>query len=159
VSTLLPARRILLLCAIVLVVAQLAAPAAELMLALWREFGPSWCQVPVNRAPDLDSSILCAQIRRRPSIPGAVALLLVLAAMLAAIYPAVRWCLRPLRDLVGVIADVGPQNLGHRLRPGSGTDELAVLGRTGSPSATKPSAGSPRTPPTSCAPRSRSSAP
>jgi signal transduction histidine kinase len=31
---------------------------------------------------------------------------------------------------VPVIANVGPQNLGHRLRPGSGQDELALLGRT-----------------------------
>jgi signal transduction histidine kinase len=34
------------------------------------------------------------------------------------------------RDLVPVIANVGPQNLGYRLRPGPGRDELAVLGRT-----------------------------
>ena len=53
-----------------------------------------------------------------------------LAVLLAACYPAVRWCLRPLRDLVAVISNVGPQNLGHRLRPGPGHDELAVLGRT-----------------------------
>jgi len=48
----------------------------------------------------------------------------------AACVPAVRWCLRPVRDLIPVISDVGPQNLGHRLRPGPGRDELATLGRT-----------------------------
>ncbi|MEU4425550.1 ATP-binding protein [Actinoplanes sp. NPDC024001] len=125
-----PARRILLLCVILLVAGQLARPVAELVLALWYEFGPSWCQLQPGRAPDASASSLCVQIYRRPSIPVTITLLLVLAAMLAACYPAVRWCLRPLRDVVGVIANVGPQNLGFRLRPGPGRDELAVLGRT-----------------------------
>jgi signal transduction histidine kinase len=104
-------------------------PATELVLMLWREFGPSWCRLPIGRAPDAGASFVCVQLYRRPSIPTAFTLALVLAAMLAAGYPAVRWCLRPLRDVVGVIANVGPQNLGFRLRPGSGSDELAVLGR------------------------------
>jgi signal transduction histidine kinase len=125
-----PARRILLLCAILLVAGQLATPASELMIMLWREFGPGWCGLPIDRAPGADASFVCVQIWRRPSIPTLITRALVLAAMLAACYPAVRWCLRPLRDLVGVIANVGPQNLGHRLRPGPGSDELAVLGRT-----------------------------
>jgi signal transduction histidine kinase len=86
--------------------------------------------VPAFRIPDDNASFLCVQLHRRPSIPMAVTLVLVLAGMLAACYPAARWCLRPLRDLVGVIANVGPQNLGHRLRPGPGGDELAALGRT-----------------------------
>mgnify|MGYP006196196265 CR=1 FL=1 len=50
-----------------------------------------------------------------------VALLVVLSVFLAACLVAVRWCLRPVRDLVPVIANVGPQNLGHRLRPGAGS--------------------------------------
>ncbi|MFI6078664.1 sensor histidine kinase [Actinoplanes sp. NPDC051343] len=41
----------------------------------------------------------------------------------------VAWCLRAFRDLTPAIAKVGPQNLGHRLRPGSGRDELATLAR------------------------------
>ena len=125
-----PARRILLLCAIVLVVAQTAPLIIDLVLALWREFGPGWCRQPLYRAPDGDASLVCVQIYRRPTLVRAVPLLLVLTAMAAACLPAVRWCLRPLRDLVGVIAAVGPQNLGHRLHPGPGRDELAVLGRT-----------------------------
>jgi signal transduction histidine kinase len=56
--------------------------------------------------------------------------MLVLSAFLAVCLPAVRWCLQPVRALVPVIATVGPQNLGHRLRPGAGRDELALLGRT-----------------------------
>lgn len=125
-----PARRILLLCALLLVAAQLSVWVAELILALWREFGPSWCQVQPGRAPDANASFLCVQVFRRPSIPEAFTRMIVLAAMLAVCFPAVRWCLRPLRDVVGVIANVGPQNLGFRLRPGSGSDELAVLCRT-----------------------------
>ena len=122
-----PARRILALCAAALVVAQLVPAIADQALALWYEFGPGWCQVPPGRVPD---SLVCRQLFRRPSVPGLVLRFVVLAALLAACWPAVRWCLRPLRDVTAAISDAGPQNLGHRLRPGPGADELAVLGRT-----------------------------
>ncbi|GLY93211.1 HAMP domain-containing sensor histidine kinase [Actinoplanes sp. NBRC 103695] len=122
-----PARRILLLCLAVLLAGQLAPTIADQALALWREFGPGWCEPAPGRVPD---GFLCVQLFRRPSIPGTLLTLLVLAPLLAACLPAVRWCLRPLRDVAAVIGDVGPQNLGHRLRPGPGADELAVLGRT-----------------------------
>ncbi|WFE65219.1 ATP-binding protein [Micromonospora sp. WMMD714] len=125
-----PARRMLLVLGALLLVSPFVTTAAELLLALWREFGPSWCATPELRAPGEDSSFVCVQVFRRPRIPLAVAVTVVLLALLAVGYPAVRWCLRPLRDLVPVIANVGPQNLGHRLRPGPGRDELAVLGRT-----------------------------
>lgn len=125
-----PARRILLLCAILLVVAQFAPMITDQVLTLWRDLGPGWCTAPPLRAPGPDAPFLCAQLFRRPSVPGLTVLTLVLVAVLAACHPAIRWCLRPLRDVVGVIAHVGPQNLGHRLRPGPGNDELAVLGRT-----------------------------
>ncbi|MEU1887528.1 ATP-binding protein [Micromonospora rifamycinica] len=125
-----PARRMLLVLGALLLVAPFVTSAAELLLALWREFGPSWCATPELRAPGDDASFFCVQVFRRPRIPLAVAVTVVLLALLAAGYPAVRWCLRPLRDLVPVIANVGPQNLGHRLKPGPGRDELAVLGRT-----------------------------
>ena len=126
-STRSPARRILLLCAAALIVGQFAPLIADQALALWREFGPGWCEVAPGRVPD---DFLCVQLFRRPSIPGALLTLLVLIPLLAACLPAVRWCLRPLRDVAAVISDVGPQNLGHRLRPGPGAGELAVLGRT-----------------------------
>jgi len=125
-----PARRVLLLCGIVLVAAQFAPALADYVLAAWREFGPSWCRVDMLRAPDADTSFVCVQIFRRPSLATCLALTPVLAAFLAACLVAVRWCLRPIRDLIPVIANVGPQNLGHRLRPGAGRDELALLGRT-----------------------------
>ncbi|MBW4700557.1 MULTISPECIES: HAMP domain-containing sensor histidine kinase [unclassified Micromonospora] len=125
-----PARRMLLAFGVLLLAAPLVTPAADLLLSLWREFGPSWCARPAWQAPDGDASFACVQVFRRPRIPQAIALTVVLLSMLAACYPAARWCLRPLRDLVPVIANVGPQNLGHRLKPGPGRDELAVLGRT-----------------------------
>ncbi|RKN47606.1 sensor histidine kinase [Micromonospora endolithica] len=124
-----PARRMLLVVGTLLLIAPFVTTVAELLLALWREFGPSWCVTPELRAPGNDASFFCAQVFRRPRIPMAIAVVVVLLALLAAGYPAVRWCLRPLRDLVPVIANVGPQNLGHRLKPGPGRDELTVLGR------------------------------
>ena len=125
-----PARRILLLCAILLL-AGLGVPAlADTAIAVWLELGPSWCRLPPGRAPDADVSFVCEQVFRRPSLVRIGATLVVLAALLAVVRPAIRWCLTPLRDVVAVIAAVGPQNLGHRLRPGPGRDEMAVLGRT-----------------------------
>ncbi|WP_310376872.1 HAMP domain-containing sensor histidine kinase [Catenuloplanes atrovinosus] len=123
-----PARRTLLLCAAVLVVAQFAPALADEVGALWWEFGPGWCELSYPEVGG-DSSFLCVQLFRRPSIGPGIALTLVLLALLGACLPAVRWCLRPLRDLVPAIERVGPQNLGHRLRLGPGRDELARLGR------------------------------
>jgi signal transduction histidine kinase len=120
----------LLTCGIVLVAAQFAPALADHLLALWREFGPSWCPRPGLQAPAADAPFVCEQVFRRPSLVTGLALSLVLLVLLAACLPAVRWCLRPVRDLVPVIANVGPTNLGHRLRPGPGGDELALLGRT-----------------------------
>jgi signal transduction histidine kinase len=125
-----PARRILVLCAVVLVVGQLASTVADLIFAMWRAYGPDVCGIPLDRAPGSETSLLCVVLFQRPSIPELFVLLLVLAGMLAACYPAVRWCLRPLWNLVTVIASVGPQNLGHRLRLTPGDREMAELGRT-----------------------------
>lgn len=125
-----PARRILALCALVLVVAQLRPWIAERAVAVWWQLGPGWCVDNATRVPTRDTSAICTLVFRWPSVPQLVVSALVLAVLLAGCWPAVRWCLRPLRDVVAVIGDVGPQNLGHRLRPGRGNGELAVLGRT-----------------------------
>ncbi len=90
---------------------------------------PSPCSEPLLGSPGGDSSYLCTQLFRHPSIPIALVRLLFLLLLVAACIPLVRWCLRPVRDLAPLISDVGPQNLGHRLRPGPGKDELALLGR------------------------------
>ncbi|MBU2669599.1 HAMP domain-containing protein [Actinoplanes bogorensis] len=116
-------RRILLFGAVLLIGSLFVGRAAELLLFFWREFGPSWCV-----APSPESTYVCRQIFRRPSIPSILAVLITVTLFLAACYPLMRWCLRPLRDLVPVIANVGPQNLGHRLRP-TAHDELAAVGR------------------------------
>jgi signal transduction histidine kinase len=125
-----PARRVLLLCGILLVAAQFAPMFADYLLALWRGLGLPSCMIPELRAPTDQTSFVCAQFFRRPSIVTGLARLAVLSVFLAPCLVAVRWCLRPVRDLVPVIANVGPQNLGHRLRPGAGRDELALLSRT-----------------------------
>jgi signal transduction histidine kinase len=124
-----PARRMLLAGAIILVAAQFVPFVAEQLRSLWVYFGPSWCSGPDLRAPGADASPFCVAVFRWPSIPTILTIGLVLIAFGAACIPLIRWCLRPLRDLAPVIADVGPQNLGHRLRPGTGRDELATLGR------------------------------
>ncbi|HWS35425.1 MAG TPA: ATP-binding protein [Actinoplanes sp.] len=122
-------RRALVLCAIILVGAQAVPWAADLLLGLILQYMPLSCP-GANRAPDVDTSLLCTIAYRLPSLPGLVATSAVLVAALVCCHPVVRWCLLPLRDLVPVISAAGPQNLGHRLRPGPGRDELAVLGRT-----------------------------
>ncbi|MFI5959373.1 sensor histidine kinase [Cryptosporangium sp. NPDC051539] len=124
-----PARRVLALCAAVLVVAQSAPWLAGRILELWTVLGPDWCARPPLRAPDSDASFVCQQLYQRPSISSGFVTTLVLLVFLAGCWAAARWCLRPIRDLVPVIAHVGPQNLGYRLRPGPGRDELAVLSR------------------------------
>jgi signal transduction histidine kinase len=66
----------------------------------------------------------------RGSSPVLPAVLLVGAALPAwfAARLVARWCLRPVRALAGPLSHVGPQNLGHRIRP-TGGDELADLSR------------------------------
>ncbi|MEV0426619.1 HAMP domain-containing sensor histidine kinase [Micromonospora sp. NPDC050495] len=66
----------------------------------------------------------------RPFVPLLPLLteLAVLAAGGVAVWAAARWCLRPVGDLAGPIANLGPQNLGYRIRRG-GRDELARLSR------------------------------
>ncbi|MFF5077569.1 sensor histidine kinase [Actinoplanes sp. NPDC000266] len=54
---------------------------------------------------------------------------IVLAATLLIVPLLVWWVLTPVRRMLPVIAQVGPQNLGHRIRPGRGRDEIKRLGR------------------------------
>ncbi|MER5457954.1 HAMP domain-containing sensor histidine kinase [Micromonospora sp. NPDC002389] len=55
--------------------------------------------------------------------------LVVFLLAVAAIWAAAVWCLRPVRDLAGPISNVGPQNLGYRIRM-RGNDEVARLARS-----------------------------
>jgi signal transduction histidine kinase len=113
----------LLVCALLLLAAQFAGRLAGQVVRLGDGFMPFSCDSPRT------AGYFCTQLYRHPSVVPVAARLLVLAAILAICAAAIRWCLAPLRDLVPLIADVGPQNLGHRLRPGDGRDELATLGR------------------------------
>jgi signal transduction histidine kinase len=96
---------------------------------LMHVLAPSLCAQNRTRAPDDSTSTLCVVLFHWPSLPTLLLYGLVLVALLATCYPVARWCLRPLRDVTAVIGGIGPQNLGYRLRPGDGSDELAVLGR------------------------------
>jgi signal transduction histidine kinase len=116
----------LLVCAVLLVAAPFVPRVADALLDLWSDFVPS----PCRGAPDANTSYFCTQLFRHPSIVPLAARVLVLGLLLVACLAAIRWCLQPVRDLIPMIADVGPQNLGHRLRPGPGRGELAALGRT-----------------------------
>ncbi|MEU8814746.1 ATP-binding protein [Actinoplanes sp. NPDC048796] len=117
-------RRVLALCALVLVASLFTRALAEQLLRLWYDFGPSWCVAP---SPDSPSEV-CRQLFHHPSAPLILSEGVVLVALLGACFPVVRWCLAPLKDLVPVIANVGPQNLGYRLRP-EAKDEVGRLGR------------------------------
>jgi signal transduction histidine kinase len=126
-----PARRMLLVCALLLAAGYLAAPVAGRLVSWWTYLGPA-CLVPPagSGAVTPDPSLLCRQLAVRPSIPYVATLAVVLLVLLAACYWPIRWALRPVRDLLPVIAEIGPQNLGHRLNPGRGRDEMAALART-----------------------------
>ncbi|MDG4793192.1 ATP-binding protein [Micromonospora sp. WMMD1082] len=75
------------------------------------------------------ASRVCQPARDVAVLTVPLAALGVLALAVAGIWAAAVWCLRPVRDLAGPIAHVGPQNLGHRIRP-RGNDEVARLARS-----------------------------
>ncbi|MEG3632258.1 sensor histidine kinase [Micromonospora palythoicola] len=75
------------------------------------------------------SSVLCGQAYNFLDLVLALAPLAVLLVAVIGVWAGALWCLRPVRDLAGPVAQVGPQNLGHRLRP-RGNDELARLARS-----------------------------
>jgi signal transduction histidine kinase len=75
-----------------------------------------------------DVTEICAQAQRFLPIQqfGPLITMLVLVALL---FPLIaRWVLQPLRAMVPVIAQMGPQNLGYRVRPARRRDEVARLG-------------------------------
>ncbi|MDR7274751.1 sensor histidine kinase [Catenuloplanes atrovinosus] len=77
-----------------------------------------------------DVTNLCAQAQRFLPIRAFAPLLATLAVYALGFPLLAYWVLLPLRRIVPAIAQVGPQNLGHRIRPPRRTrDELARLGR------------------------------
>ncbi|WP_341719119.1 HAMP domain-containing sensor histidine kinase [Micromonospora sp. FIMYZ51] len=72
---------------------------------------------------------ICRRAAELAGVGLAFAPLAALGIAVAGIWAAALWCLRPVRDLAGPVAHVGPQNLGYRIRP-RGDDELAQLARS-----------------------------
>jgi signal transduction histidine kinase len=129
-----PARRMLLICAVALIAGYLTSSIAGLLLAYLRQVTPTLCPTPIP-FPDAppgtpQPSFICRNVIQQPGLPYMVMSLFTVLALLAACYWAIRWGMRPVRDLVPAITSVGPQNLGHRIDPGPGRDELAALART-----------------------------
>ncbi|MBL7253330.1 sensor histidine kinase [Paractinoplanes lichenicola] len=69
------------------------------------------------------------RITRKIPIDNLVESGVILAATLLLLPLLIWWVLVPLRRVLPIIAQVGPQNLGHRIRPGQGRDEIKRLGR------------------------------
>ncbi|GID28842.1 sensor histidine kinase [Paractinoplanes brasiliensis] len=70
----------------------------------------------------------CRIVRKIP-IDNLVQYGIVLATSTLLLPLLVWWVLVPVRRMLPTISQVGPQNLGHRIRPGRGRDEIKQLGR------------------------------
>ncbi|MFG2169055.1 sensor histidine kinase [Micromonospora chersina] len=116
-----PRRRVLLVGALALLGGYwLPGLGKQLLAGLWWR-AQAFCDLQTV-------GVVCEPVRPLiPVLPGLIELLVLLAGLLA-VWGAARWCLRPVRDLADPIADLGPQNLGHRIRRG-GRDELGRLSR------------------------------
>jgi len=129
-----PARRMQLICAAALIAGCLTSSIAGQLLDLLRQVTPTFCPTPIpfpDAPPDTPQpSFICRNVILQPGLPYLVMLLFTVLALLAACYWAIRWGMRPVQDLIPAITYVGPQNLGHRINPGPGRDELATLART-----------------------------
>ncbi|MGI5525602.1 sensor histidine kinase [Micromonospora sp. CA-259024] len=118
-----PRRRVLLVGLLALLAGPvLPAVGRWLYEVIWVR-GQQACDLPV---PGLLT--ICANVRPAAFVLPVLAVLFVVLATLVALWFGAVWCLRPVRDLAGPIGHVGPQNLGHRIRP-RGRDELARLSR------------------------------
>jgi signal transduction histidine kinase len=84
------------------------------------DFQPCWLG-------DVDG--MTCRITRKIPISNLPEYGIVLAVVMLLVVPLLFWVLAPVRRLIPAIAQIGPQNLGHRIRPGRGRDELRRLGR------------------------------
>ncbi|MBU2668093.1 HAMP domain-containing protein [Actinoplanes bogorensis] len=73
---------------------------------------------------------LACRVTRKIPIDNLVQYGIVLAVTALLVLLLIRWVLLPVRRMLPLIAQVGPQNLGHRIRPGRGRDEIRQLGRS-----------------------------
>ncbi|MFG1886296.1 ATP-binding protein [Micromonospora sp. NPDC049051] len=115
-----PRRRLLVVC--------VAAFAAGYAVRILGQSLFTWFYLGLKAAcPD---HAVCVKIREEAHwlLPDAIAALAVVALLL--LLRPVSWALRPVRDLVPVVARIGPQNLGYRTGVVSGrNDEFAALCR------------------------------
>jgi signal transduction histidine kinase len=118
-----PGRRMLLIVLLALAAGHYAAPVAGWLVTWLSPGGGAYCRAG-------GSDLICLPIARRPSLPYLLTLTVIAGLLLTAAVASVRWAVRPISALVPAIADVGPQNLGHRLRAGAGRDEMSRLART-----------------------------
>ncbi|MFG2051209.1 sensor histidine kinase [Micromonospora sp. NPDC048935] len=118
-----PRRRVLLVGLLALLAGPVLPTMGKWLAGVTWTWGQQFCDVPV---PGLGSA--CAEARPGAFVLPLVAVLVVSVAVLVALWFGAVWCLRPVRDLAGPIGHLGPQNLGHRIRP-RGHDELAQLAR------------------------------
>ncbi|MEU7753568.1 HAMP domain-containing sensor histidine kinase [Micromonospora sp. NPDC049171] len=119
-----PRRRVLLVGLLALLAGPLLPTLGKWLAGVTWTWGQQFCAVPV---PGLSGA--CAEARSGAFVLPLVAVLVVSVAVLVALWFGAVWCLRPVRDLAGPIGHLGPQNLGHRIRP-RGRDELAQLSRS-----------------------------
>jgi signal transduction histidine kinase len=124
----------LLICAVALIAGYLTSSIAGQLLTFLRRVTPTLCATPIP-FPDAppgtpQPSFICRNVIQQPGLPYVLMFLFTVLVLLAACYWAIRWGMRPVRDLIPAIMYVGPQNLGHRINPGPGRDELAALART-----------------------------
>jgi signal transduction histidine kinase len=124
----------LLICTGAVFAGYLTSSIAGRLLAYLRLVTPTLCPTPIpfpNAPPGTPQpSFICRNVIQQPGLPYVIMSLFIVLALLAACYWAIRWGMQPVRDLVPAITYVGPQNLGHRINPGPGRDELAALART-----------------------------
>jgi signal transduction histidine kinase len=122
-----------LVCAVALIAGCLTSSIAGQLLKLLRQVTPTLCPAPIPSPADPPGppqpSFVCRHVILQDGLPDAVMFLFTVLVLLAACHWAVRWGMRPVRDLIPAITHVGPQNLGHRINLGPGRDEFAALAR------------------------------
>jgi signal transduction histidine kinase len=115
--------RMLIVCAAVLVIGvELTASVFYVTSVLNNQLG--WCTLD-----DAKAGGLCGWYDTSSAFRGQL-ILAGLAVLLLAAFPLLAaWCLRPVAELVPVVAQLGPQNLGFRIRAGArgGKDPVAAL--------------------------------
>ncbi|MFF0367267.1 MULTISPECIES: sensor histidine kinase [unclassified Micromonospora] len=118
-----PRRRVLLVGLLALLAGPLLPRVGKWLSGLIWTRGQQICDLPLPGLMEV-----CASAHQGGFVLPVVAMLVVVLATLVALWFGAVWCLRPVRDLAEPIGHLGPQNLGHRIRP-RGRDELARLSR------------------------------